>query len=55
MKDKQDVIDETRRNLLKKAYVAPAVVALGSMTLTTDSIGSSSLVSKNNPSGSWLD
>ncbi len=35
--------NESRRDLLKKAYVAPAIVALGSMTLTTNLSGSSSL------------
>ncbi len=35
--------DESRRSLLKKAYVAPAVVALGTMTLSTEMSGSSSL------------
>jgi len=30
-----EVADTSRRNLLKKAYVAPIVVALGSMAFTT--------------------
>jgi len=35
--------NESRRKLLKKAYVAPAMVALGSMSLNTNLNGSSSL------------
>jgi len=36
--------DTSRRKILKKAYVAPTLIALGSMTLTTSlNAGSSSL------------
>lgn len=52
MEDKQDVFDESRRNILKKAYVAPAIVVLGSMTFATDSsAGGSSLKSKSGNNG----
>ena len=40
MENKRDIVDESRRNILKKAYVAPAIVALGSMTFATDSSAS---------------
>ena len=37
MKDlDKSTCDESRRNILKKAYVAPALVALGNMSLATN-------------------
>ena len=36
MNKKIEVTDVSRRKLLKKAYVAPVVVALGSMAFTAD-------------------
>ena len=35
--------NESRRNLLKKAYIAPAVVALGTMSISSEANASSSL------------
>lgn len=43
MESKNEIFDESRRHILKKAYVAPAIIALGSMTLNAKSSGSSSL------------
>ena len=48
----ENTCNESRRSLLKKAYIAPAVVALGSMTLTTNLSGSSSLDSSHG-GGEW--
>jgi len=31
-----ETCDQSRRKLLKKSYVAPAVIALGSMSFTTE-------------------
>jgi len=41
-------MNTSRRSLLKKIYVAPAVIALGSMVLTTNVNGASSLSKKGN-------
>lgn len=41
-------MNKSRRILLKKAYVTPTLIALGTMTLTTSLKGSSSLSGGNN-------
>jgi len=48
-----DTCNETRRNLLKKAYIAPAVVALGSMSIGTNLNARSSSSSSLNNDGGW--
>lgn len=48
---KKETCNEVRRGLLKKAYVAPALIALGSMSIVTNLNATTSSSSLSNEDG----